>query len=341
MEYKKKSILSFIGLILLLFGGIGLANAQTPQQIAQKAFNSTVLLVMEDANGQPLGLGSGFFVHNGQVATNLHVVEGATRGYAKLVGKKIKYDVEGFTAIDAKRDLVILKVSAWDVPLLSLGDSDVLQVGEPVYAVGNPHGLEGTFSQGIISSIRRVGMDKLLQLTAPVSPGSSGGPVLNGAGEVIGISVATFRNAQNLNFAIPSNYLKTLASQVGIAKPLSQAKSAKSRRSILTEHGNRSVEGVTVGKFLWDGSFYSFSLRNRLREDVKNVHYLVIFYDFAGDPIDVDEKHYNGVIHAGLAKRTSGLASSDVKDLSSKWDAKKREYETRVEFRVLDFEIVE
>ena len=206
-----------IGVILLLLfcGGIHKAYPQTAPQIAKNAFGSTVLLVMEDANGQPLGLGSGFFVQPNQIATNLHVVAGASRGYAKRVGQKTKYDIEGITAIDAKRDLVILKVTAFGTRALALGDSDTVLVGETVYAVGNPHGLEGTFSQGIISSVRRVGAAKLLQLTAPVSPGSSGGPVLNGRGKVIGVSVATFRSGQNLNFAIPSNYLTELIAQVG------------------------------------------------------------------------------------------------------------------------------
>ena len=169
-------------LLLLFCGGIHKAYPQTAPQIAKNAFGSTVLLVMEDANGQPLGLGSGFFVQPNQIATNLHVVAGASRGYAKRVGQKTKYDIEGITAIDAKRDLVILKVTAFGTRALALGDSDIVLVGETVYAVGNPHGLEGTFSQGIISSVRRVGAAKLLQLTAPVSPGSSGGPVLNGRG---------------------------------------------------------------------------------------------------------------------------------------------------------------
>ena len=369
MEHKRKSLLSFMALGLLILCGIPVTSAQTPQQIAQKAFNSTVLLVMEDANGQPLSIGSGFFIRNGQVATNLHVVEGAARGYAKLVSQKRKRNIEGITAIDAKRDLVILKVSAlgvpvlspgdvefWasptymGVPVLSLGDSDAVQVGEPVYAVGNPQGLEGTFSQGIISSIRKVGTDRLLQLTAPVSPGSSGGPVLNGAGEVIGVSVATFRGGQNLNFAIPSNYLKLLVAQLGIAKPLSRAKLAESRHSILADHGGRSVEGVTGGKFLWStgtggllstGGRYSFSLRNRLREDVRNVRYFVIFNDDADVPIDVEIRKYKGLIPAGLAKRIEASVSHrSVKDLSTRW-ASGSIIETRVEFRILDFEIVE
>lgn len=194
--------------IALALIGTNSARALTAQEVAKKTFKSTVLLVMEDVNGQPLSLGSGFFVGDGEIASNLHVVEGAVRGYAKLVGQKTKYDIEGVAAVDLRRDLVILKVSA-RLPMLRLGNSDAVQVGEPVYVVGNPQGLEGTFSQGIVSSVREVATEKLLQITAPISPGSSGGPVLNGKGEVIGVSVATFKGGQNLNFAIPSNYLKT------------------------------------------------------------------------------------------------------------------------------------
>jgi len=233
-------VISTVFLFLLPFTVL----AQTAQEIASKAFGSTVLLVMEDANGQPLSLGSGFFVRDGEIASNLHVVEGAARGYAKLVGQKTKYDIEGITAIDPERDLVVLKISGARAPTLALGNSDAVQVGETVYAVGNPQGLEGAFSQGMVSRIRmisgsypniEVGTDKLLQITAPIFPGSSGGPVLNSKGAVIGVSVATFRSGQNLTFAIPSNYLKTLLGEAGIAKPLTQAKLAKGNRSILAD----------------------------------------------------------------------------------------------------------
>ena len=342
----------FIVLLILLLCGIPPANAQTPQQIAKKAFGSTVLLVMEDANGQPLSIGSGFFVRNGQIATNLHVVEGAARGYAKLVGQKTKYDIEGITAIDPQRDLVILKVSAFGLQVLSLGDSDTVQVGESVYAVGNPKGLEGTFSQGIISSIREVGTDKLLQITAPISPGSSGGPVLNGVSDVIGVSVATFHGGQNLNFAIPSNYLKALVAQVGPTKPFLLAKTAKSRRSILADLGDRSTDGVTGGKLTWDypiapigptiisiSGDYAFSLQNRLHENVRNVHCLVIFYDAQGDPIDVDVVQFQGLIPPGLAKRVTSEVHKSVQELTTRAGSK-TPY-TKVQLRILDFEIVE
>ena len=344
MEHNKKSLLNFISLAILLLYGIVAANAQSPQQIARKALASTVLLVMEDANGQPLSLGSGFFVRNGQVATNLHVVKGASRGYAKLVSQKTKYNIEGITAVDEGRDLVILKISVPGAQLISLGDSDTAQIGTPIYAVGNPRGLEGTFSQGIISGIRKVGTDKILQLTAPISPGSSGGPVLNNKGQVIGVSVATFRGGQNLNFAIPSNYLKKLMEQIGPAKSLLEAKPTKSKRSILDGLSDRNMGGVTGGKLTWNSAhsqsgYYSFSLRNQLRENVRNVYCLVIFYDAQGEPIEVDVIHFQDPIPAGLAKRVNSKVHDSVQELTTRVGLKTPH--TKIEFRILDFEIME
>ena len=334
MKNHKKLSLYFISLALFLFCGIIAAHAQRPQQIAKKALASTVLLVMEDANGQPLSLGSGFFVRNGQVATNLHVVKGASRGYAKLVDQKTKYDIEGITAVDAERDLVILKISVPRAQVISLGDSDTVQIGSPVYAVGNPRGLEGTFSQGIISSIRKVGTDKILQLTAPISPGSSGGPVLNDKGQVIGVSVATFRGGQNLNFAIPSNYLKKLMERIGPTKPL-KSETAKSKRSILDDLGGKSTEGVVIDKIINKSHDVTFSLRNYLRRDVKNVYFYIIFYDKLGDPIDVQIRTFKEMIPAGLAKRyySDFISSDDVRKMVKNGGS--------VKFRILDFEIVE
>jgi hypothetical protein len=227
---------------------------------------------------------------------------------------------------------------------LSLGDSNAVQVGDSVYAVGNPRGLEGTFSQGIISSVRIVGTDKLIQLTAPISPGSSGGPVLNGRGNVIGVSVATFRSGQNLNFAIPSIYVAGLVGQVGYVMPLSQTKPTRSTRSILDGLGGQSVEGVTGGKLTWELVYaqsgkYAFSLRNRLRETVRNVYCFVIFYDAQGDPIDVDVVQYQGTIPAGLAKRVKSNVDGSVQKLTTRYGLSTPP--TKVEFRVLDFEIVE
>lgn len=312
-------------------------STQTAQEIARKAFGSTVLLVMEDANGQPLSLGSGFFVRNGEIASNLHVVEGAARGYAKVVGQKTKHDIQGITAVDPERDLVVLKISATGSPALALGSSDDVQVGESVYAVGNPQGLEGTFSQGIVSSIREVGADKLLQITAPISPGSSGGPVLNGKGEVIGVSVATFRGGQNLNFAIPSSYLKMLLAKAGHARPLSEVKQTKAQRSILADLGGKSSEGAVGSHFAWNDNqfmgYYTFSVRNNLREPIKDVVCLVIFYARDGLPIETEFVTIRGPVGGNLARRSpkSGRLEADqVRNLTAK-----------IEIRVLDFRLAE
>lgn len=347
--FKKYVVLLFCALLVITF--FRAADAQTAQQIAGKTFESTVLLVMEDASGQPMSLGSGFLVREGEVASNLHVIKGASRGYAKLVGQKEKYDIQGITGIDTGRDLVLLKISLAQTPALSLGNSDAVQVGETVYAVGNPQGLEGTFSQGIISSIRQVGSDKVLQITAPISPGSSGGPVLNSKGEVIGVSVATFRGGQNLNFAIPSNYLKVLIAKAGPPKPFSGTKSSAKQRSILADLGGPSTEGVIGANLTYDSSVpngeYSFSLVNKLREPVRNIYCLIVFYDVQGAPLDVAMVHYEGVIPGGLAKRVTGHVVESVEKLNNPTPAfpyvpaPPRIPKGKIHFRILDFQIAE
>ncbi|MYB95157.1 tetratricopeptide repeat protein [Candidatus Poribacteria bacterium] len=210
---------------VLLFCLTNSTPAQTVPEIAEKALAATVYLEMKDSNGKTLGFGSGFFVKSDLIATNYHVIAGAASGTAKLVGKYTTYKIEGWTATDEDNDLALLKVSAYGIKPLMLGKSDAVKIGDTVYVAGNPKGLEGTFSDGIISSRRDKYTKKRFQMTAPISPGSSGGPVLNRKGEVIGVSVAAHRDldAQNLNFAIPSNYLKTLLTLSKPAKPLSQA----------------------------------------------------------------------------------------------------------------------
>jgi S1-C subfamily serine protease len=329
------------------------AKPRSARQIAQNSFPSVVLLVMEDANGQPIALGSGFFVRENVIASNFHVIEGASRGYAKLIGQKTKYDIIGLTGVDTVHDLVLLNVTGAMSPSLPLADSRQAAVGDEVFAVGNPQGLEGTFSQGIISSVRDVESETLLQITAPISPGSSGGPVLNSEGKVIGISVATFNGGQNLNFAIPANYLASLlvASNTNRVTPLGLDVTTRRGKSILDNLGGRSTEGVTGGQltwqnqFLWNGDF-SFTLQNKLHDNVKNIYCLVVFYDRNDSPIDIAVTHYEGTIPGGLGKRVTGSVDGSVQKLTTK-PSPDDPYissltpSTKVEYRVLDFEIDE
>lgn len=161
-------------------------------------------------------IGSGFFVKTGYIATNHHVIKGTQQISAKSVANQTRYTVEEIVAIDEKHDLAILRVSGSSPPILSLENSDEIEIGETVYTVGNPIGLEGTVSKGIVSSMRDFGRGPLIQIDAPISPGNSGGPVLNEKGKVIGVSVSGYQGTgvQNLNFAVPSNYLKALLRKV-------------------------------------------------------------------------------------------------------------------------------
>ena len=218
MKCRKKPLRILKVCAILLFCGMTVAIAQTPERIAQDARAATVLLEMKkNRGGNPQG--SGFFIGNGLIATNYHVIEGATAGTVKLVNAKERFDIQGYTAIDKQRDLAIVSVANLQAPRLPLGNSDTVRVGETVYTIGNPRGLEGTFAAGHISNIQRretpQGTDKMLQITAPISPGSSGGAVLNTSGEVIGIAVETRDDGQNLNFAIPVNVLKQLLRNMG------------------------------------------------------------------------------------------------------------------------------
>ncbi len=222
MKYRQK--LSAI-VVLLLFFTISTAFAQTTlpaEDIAEKALAATVYLEMKDNNGKTLGIGSGFFVKPNLIATNYHVIEGAAKGTAKLVGKYTTYNIEGVTGTDKTNDLALLKVTSYGIKPLYLGNSDIVKIGETVYVAGNPKGLEGTFSDGIISSRRDKYTKERLQMTAPISPGSNGGPVVNNKGEVIGVSFITLQGLQNLNLIIPSNYLKKLLNQPYTSKNLDQ-----------------------------------------------------------------------------------------------------------------------
>lgn len=226
------------------------AQGQAARDVAKRVTPSVVLLVTQDESGQPLSMGSGFVVREGVIVTNLHVVIGAAQGYAKLAGQKDKLRIAGIVGIDRAHDLAVLSVPGAKVPPLTLGKSIDAAAGDEVYAIGNPQGLEGTFSAGIISGVRKIGVDTIIQITAPIPPGSSGGPVTDNKGEVIGVSVATFKGGQNLNFAIPASYIEPL-----LAKPTAVTALAKATapppakvKSILDDLGGKSTEGVEGAK---------------------------------------------------------------------------------------------
>jgi hypothetical protein len=155
------------------------------------------------------GLGSGFFVAPNIIATNYHVIEGASEAFCFSNNSTAKFEIEGYVAADQNVDLILLKVSQLNKPSLTMAKESV-SPGQQLYVIGSPKGLPATISDGIVSGMRDFDGYKLIQMTAPISPGSSGGPVMNSKGELIGISVSQLTEGQNLNFAIPKSYLELL-----------------------------------------------------------------------------------------------------------------------------------
>lgn len=298
------------------------SNANTAAEIARAVFPSVVLVTMQDAKGQPVALGSGFFVAKDTIATNLHVIDGAAAGYAKVIGLPTKLTIEGVVSVDVLHDLALLKLSGSSAPPLQIANRVSISTGDPVFAIGNPRGLEGTFSQGIISSVRQIGADRILQITAPISPGSSGGPVVDETGTVVGVAVASIANAQNLNFAIPSDYLSALQKTKSDPRPLNTLSQAKTRPSFLDQVGNKqSRDGVIGTNLTYDrgpsSGFFSYSLQNKLRDPVNNVVGVIVFYNVEGEPLDVAPIDYKEVIPAGLARRVTGRVDGSVETLNS------------------------
>jgi serine protease Do len=168
-------------------------------------------------------LGSGFIVNaDGYVVTNNHVVDGATEIKVTLAdGRELAAKVLGR---DPKTDLALLKIDATGLPLIALGDSTQLQVGEPVMAIGNPFGLEQTVTTGIVSATGRVigegPYDDFIQTDASINPGNSGGPLINSKGQAVGINTALVSQSGGsvgIGFAIPINLAKPVLTQLATA----------------------------------------------------------------------------------------------------------------------------
>lgn len=202
----------WVALTTTLFG-LYAASARPAREVARQTFPGVVLLMMADASGRTISIGSGFFVEPDVVATSLHVIANTSRGYAKRIGEETLHPLGPVVTMDAQNDLVLIRVDGVTAPPLPLGSLGTVAVGDNVFAVGSPRGYEGTFSEGIVSGIRTTGGTTLLQITSPIAQGSSGGPVVNTRGEVIGITASLVEGAQNLNFALPVSYLRSLLSR--------------------------------------------------------------------------------------------------------------------------------
>ncbi len=203
-------------LCFIVAGVVAAQSVPPPKDIPAiaKAANGSIVTIITAANDKPIAQGTGFLVSaDGVIVTNYHVIETGNLAVVKFPDDTA-FPVDGVLAVDKVRDLAIIKIHGKTFRTLALGDSDDIQVGEEVVAIGNPLLLESTVSNGIISGVRtsKEQGGKFLQTTAPISPDSSGGPLFNMRGEVIGINTLYLKGGENLNFAIPVNDAKLLLS---------------------------------------------------------------------------------------------------------------------------------
>jgi len=191
-------------------------QAQELPQIVKKIAPSTVIILTYDKDGEIIGQGSGFFISSdGNIITNRHVLADANRAEVKTADGKV-YPITRIVAENKDADIVRASVGVTPpVSTLSLSSS-IPEVGGRIAVIGNPLGLEQTVSDGIVSAVREIPeFGKIYQITAPISPGSSGSPVVNMKGEVIGVATFQFVEGQNLNFAIPSEHISRLKAEKG------------------------------------------------------------------------------------------------------------------------------
>jgi Trypsin-like peptidase domain len=285
--------------------------------IARTANGAIVTIVMA-ANDKPIAQGTGFLVSaDGVIVTNYHVIEEGNVAIVKFPDGTILH-VDGVLAADRVRDLAVIKIHGKTFRTLTLGNSERVQVGEEVVAIGNPLSLESTVSNGIVSGVRTDKAGKFLQITAPFTHGSSGGPLFNMTGEVIGITTLVYEGVGQLNFAIPVNDAKRLLltrssklQSLPNEEPQAQtprtppsyapSPSTSDLKDVLQWMQNSSPEGETIGASKlhikltdFNGCHVHFSIETiSYGETTSNVEYFFNLSDMDPTSIDVYLSPYN------------------------------------------------
>jgi S1-C subfamily serine protease len=232
-------------------------SAETAKSVYNASEESVFLIYLNDSSGSPNALGSAFLVAPRILVTNAHV---ADAGSPVLAIGPVRIPLKVLRT-DEKNDLATLAV---DVDLTSKPlplATELATPGEAVFAIGNPEGLERTISQGIVSGVRDTDNRKLLQITTPISHGSSGGPILNSKGEVVGVAVGMLEDGQNLNFAVPVEFVREiLAPKNGPTRPADVEESLDQAKALLDKRGKTE---------------YSTDASSEYQQDTQQLHNLL------------------------------------------------------------------
>lgn len=256
---------------------------------------SKVAMIISYKDGVPYAQGSGFFIGENTLITNFHCVAGADKIEFKITGDDEIYKGAKVIKTSDDYDLAIIKTKQ-DFPYVKIDSLGREEVGSKVYAIGNPRGLEGTISDGILSGKRDNEGIEYLQITAPISPGNSGGPVLNEKGDVIGVATFTFRNSQSLNFAMPIKYIYKCSNY--------EMSENKLKKHSYSDKDN----AVSVAKFSivshYDPCRAFVSIRNNTEQDVSGIMGQMILYDSAGEMYDYFDFKISETISSKMTKQT-------------------------------------
>ena len=244
MKLRAFKILLFL-LTITFPAASGLGQDYLPE-LVRRVKPSAVAIETFDASGKSISRGSGFFVAPDRIVTNRHVIERSSR-VEILLSSGRKFTARGILAVDGEGDLALIQVSVpaeFSIPLPVTETAP--EEGESVVVIGNPFGLEGSVSNGIVSAVREIpGYGKIIQITAPISPGSSGSPVVNMRGEVVGVATLQAAEGQSLNFAVPSARIARL--QPGELQTFSSAnaENRQSRRGIAERLYSRGLANLS------------------------------------------------------------------------------------------------
>ena len=238
-----------IVLLLLPAATQAAAPGKTPEQIYQQASQSVVVIHALDPDGKPFNLGSGVVTGREIVTTNCHVIEDA--GRIEVTHRGNSY-AGSRVAGNAERDVCQVSVPQLNAPRAILNTAR-LRVGQRVYAIGAPEGLELTFSEGIISSLRDFDGSQYIQTSAAISQGSSGGGLFDLEGRLIGITAFFIAEGQNLNFALPASWIVDLERAGGpVAKAAPQdAGDARWMRRVADARTRKDWPGVLTLAQQW------------------------------------------------------------------------------------------
>lgn len=228
-------------------------SAQTAGELYNRFSPAVVLIELIGDTGKVKGRGTGFIVSSsGQILTNYHVIAHAKKATVRLANGDA-YDTVEVLDVDQRKDIALLKIKAIDLPTVVIGNSSQVHVGDTVLSLSNPLGLQNTLSSGIVGGIRSMDGYKYFQVSTPISHGSSGGPLFNVAGQVVGITTALIEEGQNLNFAVPIDYAKGILASPGAPKSLAAVyepeaeppkAAAKSDVGSLAEGGEQQVSAA-------------------------------------------------------------------------------------------------